>query len=180
VNRFGLRGRLIVAFVVLSVLSAVLVAATSVVLTRQAMVERATSDAVAGTRADLIAAGLAVERAAGVVEDDGGRWRVLDELQLARLADELSPPPGTSLVIVQRPGPNYSTSVSGSADGIPADLQMRVRDGLLAHMRVRDEAGQPQLIVGGRVALDALELYRVVDLSPIESDLALVARRAAG
>ncbi len=181
-RRLGLRARLVMALVALSVVSAVLVAVTSVVLTRQAMLERATSEAVADARVDLLTAARAVRAFAVPVEGEEGlrRWRVLDPAALSRLTDQLSLPDGTSLLIVQRGGSNHSVSDGPLAmDEVPAALQSRVREGLLAHIRTESIDGGPLLVVGGRVAIDALEMYRIVDLSPIEADLALVARRSA-
>lgn len=174
-RRTSLRTRLIAGFIAIALLSVVLLTATAVVLVRGALLDGVIAQAVTVLEDDLRTASQHVT-SSSEPPAAGSAFRVLPDRALARLVDLMAPRQGTELVIVQHGGgSNYTTSVGVSAEDLPDDLVTRVRDGLVAYA-VQERAGRRELVVGGRVSIDALELYRFVDLTGVENDVAVTVR----
>ena len=166
--------RLIATFIAVVLLAVVLLTATALVLIRRALLVGAVDQAVTALQDDLQTASQHVASSSEPPAD--GAFRVLPDRALARLVDFMAPREGTELVVVQHGGgSNYSTSIRVSAEEVPDDLVTRVRDGLIAYA-VQERAGRRELVVGGRVSRDALELYRFVDLTAVENALGVTIR----
>ncbi|MTV26753.1 HAMP domain-containing histidine kinase [Nitriliruptoraceae bacterium ZYF776] len=176
-RRRSQRVRLTAAFALISVLAAATVGVLATTFLRRALLDRAQSQAVSVLRADLREAGAAL--VGGEPDETLGTVRVLGDDALVELGSRLDRDDGSELVVLQ-PGsaPTYTSSSRLDAADVPTELRDQVATGVIATVRVvRDDV--PELVVGGRVAGEAAELYRLVSLEPVEQDLALVGRTLA-
>ena len=178
----GLRWRLVAGFVGISVLATVLVGATALLLRRAALLDEVTQATQERFYADLqMAAATVNEHAVHVEADDAaglGRYRVLTDPDLAALGRRLSEASEVPVLIWQPADREWFRSHLDSPIGQPSELQSIVGQGLIGRVRVRID-GRPTLIVGARVASDALHVYRFVDLTPIDRELQALGRTIA-
>jgi two-component system sensor histidine kinase MtrB len=160
----SLRTRLVAAFALVGVSTAVLVAGVDYVLARNEILQR-TQDAAVRTLTERID-GLPP---LGVVPPD--------QAELDDIVERLSDPADTALVIAV-----YGDLRSGRGpelDMLPAELRFAVRDGNVVWQRVV-ETGHPSLVIGTQLRLvrpdratpvAALEIYSVRGLAPEEDSV---------
>jgi two-component system sensor histidine kinase MtrB len=159
-----LRPRLVVTFALVAALTAGGVAVTSYYITREAVIRRAES--VARTEAQALLAD-----AVATLPDRPSRVQVSDLVQRLKVRGGAD----FDVVAVNGDGTFETTSLSLSAESVPASLAAPVDAGRIGLVRA-GAAGQPYVVVGGRVAggpafylffplrdaLDDLELLRNV------------------
>jgi signal transduction histidine kinase len=154
----GLRRRLVIAFVLVAAVSAGALAVASYVLVRQARLQGSLSASAVQAKEDLnLAATITYPEAASFIQgyEQRGTHAVLI-FPAGRLASDpqVNPP-------------------------IPAVLQNFVRQGQLGYQRMH-VAGQPYLILAGRVPQSAAQLYLFFSEQDIEHALAQLRNTLAG
>jgi methyl-accepting chemotaxis protein len=147
----GLRRRLVVAFVLVATVSAGALAVASYLLVRDARLDGSLAASAAAAREDLNLAATITYQAAG------GFVRAYEQR-------------GTHAVLVF-PGGRKVASNAQVDPPIPAVLQGFVREGQLGYQRM-DVAGQPYLVVAGRVPGSSAQLYLFFSEQSIERNLA--------
>ncbi|MDQ4129431.1 MAG: HAMP domain-containing histidine kinase [Actinomycetota bacterium] len=155
-----LRPRLVFTFAVVAALASVAVALSSYVLVRRAILNRATLAAVRETRANL-------EDVADQLSASTSRRHV--EQLVARLESG----GGFDVVAVEPDGSFETTSMSLSADSVPAALRRLVTEGRLASARAT-AGGQPYIVVGSRLLPHGRAFYFFFTLSDVIADLELL------
>jgi two-component system sensor histidine kinase MtrB len=147
----GLRGRLIVAFVLVAAVSAGALAVTSYLLVRQARLEGSLTSSAVQARQDLnLAATITYPEASGFVRAYEQR--------------------GSHAVLIFPAGRRVASNARVNPP-IPDALQRLVRQGQLGYQRM-DVGGLPYLVVAGRVPGSAAELYLFFPEQSIEHNLA--------
>jgi two-component system sensor histidine kinase MtrB len=155
----GLRGRLVIVFVLVAAVSAGVLAVVSYQLVRQARLQGSLTASAAQAREDLnLAATITYPVAASFVGAYEQR--------------------GTHAVLVFPAGRRVASDPRVNPP-IPAALRNIVRQGQLGYQRI-DVAGQPYLIVAGRVPQSAGELYLFFSERDIEHYLAQLRTILAG
>ena len=156
-----LRPRLVVTFVLVAALTSAAVAVTSYYITREAVLRRAESVAEREARAVLA-------DVAQTLPSRPGR------AQIAEVVERLKARGGAQfdVVAVGNDGAFETTSISLSADSVPAALADPVEAGRVALVRA-SASGDPYVVVGGRPAgLPAF--YVFFPLSDVTADLELL------
>jgi two-component system sensor histidine kinase MtrB len=152
----GLRRRLVIAFVLVAAVSAGILAVASYLLVRQARLQGSLTASQIQAREDLNLAATPVPvsypEAVGFVQAYEQR--------------------GTHAVLIF-PGDRRVASDPRVNPPIPPGLRDLVRQGQLGYQRM-DVAGQPYLVLGGRVPGSAAELYLFFPEQDIEHNLALL------
>lgn len=169
----SLRTRLIIAFLTVSILVSGLLATSASWLRQETLIDTATAQALVDLNADLLLAGRWVNDRGEALPDG---TRVLDDDELAALGTALSAPEGEEILLVQPDGTNYRTEARLDPDTLTADMWAIIERGVVAS-KVDGAGDPPMLVVGGRTAADALAVFRVVDLTPVQAEL--VALRTA-
>ena len=149
----GLRRRLVIAFVLVAAVSAGTLAVASYLLVRQARLQGSLTASEVQAREDLNLAAtppISYPEAASFVQAYEQR--------------------GTHAVLIF-PGGGRVASNPQVDPPIPAGLRHFVRQGQLGYQRM-DVAGQPYLILGGRVPGSAAELYLFFPEQDIQHNLA--------
>ncbi|MDP8932523.1 MAG: ATP-binding protein [Actinomycetota bacterium] len=161
-----LRIRLIVTFALVAALTSVAVAVSSYVIVRRAIFERVTADALRESRASLEDVAEQLPASASTAEV---------EALIARLKAR-----GAFDVVTLEPnGAFETTSISLSADSVPAALRPLVAAGRLASTRAT--AGkEPYVIVGGRVLPEERAFYFFFPVADVVADLELLRNVLAG
>jgi len=147
----GLRGRLIVAFVLVAAVSAGALAVASYLLVRQARLQGSLTTSAVQAREDL-------NLAATITYPEAGSFVRAYEQR------------GTHAVLIF-PGGRRVASDTQVDPPIPAALRTLVRQGQLGYQRM-DIGGRPYLAVAGRVPGSAAELYLFFPEQSIERNLA--------
>jgi two-component system, OmpR family, sensor histidine kinase MtrB len=149
----GLRRRLVIAFVLVAAVSAGILAVASYLLVRQARLQGSLTASQIQAREDLnLAYRIPYPEAVGFVQAYEQR--------------------GTHAVLIF-PGDRRVASDPRVNPPIPPGLHDLVRQGQLGYQRM-DVAGQPYLVLGGRVPGSAAELYLFFPEQDIEHNLALL------
>ena len=147
----GLRRRLVVAFVLVATVSAGALAVASYLLVREARLDGSLTASAAEAREDLNLAATITYQAAG---------------DFVRAYEQR----GTHAVLIF-PGGRKVASDAQVNPPIPAVLQGFVRQGQLGYQRM-DVAGQPYLVVAGRVPGSKAQLYLYFSEQSIQRNLA--------
>lgn len=144
----------------MAALTSVAVAVSSYVIVRRAVLERITADAVRESRASL-------EDVAEQLPASASKAEV--EQMIARLKARGA----FDVVTLESSGSFETTSISLSADSVPAALRPPVAAGRLASTRAT--AGEePYVIVGGRVLPEERAFYFFFPLADVVADLELL------
>ncbi len=155
-----LRPRLVVTFALVAALSSVAVALSSYAIVRRATLDRATAAAVRESRAVLedVAEQLPPSASRGEVE---------------QLIGSLESGGVFGVVAIEPDGSFETSSISLSADSVPAPLRRPVAEGRVvsAHAKV---GGQPYVVVGSRVLPLSRAFYFFFPLSDVVADLELL------
>ncbi|HEX6931256.1 MAG TPA: HAMP domain-containing sensor histidine kinase [Streptosporangiaceae bacterium] len=151
IRRGGLRRRLVVAFVLVAAVSAGALAVASFLLVRQARLQGSLAASAVEARADLRLAASIGSREAGV---------------FVRAYEQRH----THAVLVF-PADRAVPSNPRVNPPIPASLRGVVRQGKLGYQRI-DVAGVPYLMLGGRVAGSAAQLYLLFSEENLQANLA--------
>ncbi len=161
-----LRPRLIVTFALVAAVTAVSVAAASYFLVRRATLERVTAAAIRESRLNLeeVAERLPPSATTSDIE---------------AFSERLTLRGGFEIVILDGAGSSTTTSFSLSASAVPAAMDAPVTAGRVVSNRTT-VAGDPYLVVGGRVLPDERRWYFFFPLTDVVADLALVRNVLAG
>jgi signal transduction histidine kinase len=153
-----LRRRLAITFALVAAIATGALALGTYLVVRESRLDDSVSSSLAQARTNLVFAGtiLAGSSAAGDV---------------AGLLDFYGRRPGFETVAVVGEEAPFSSSFSALEAQIPAGVQHLVREGDLAHERIRI-AGEPYLVAGGQVPPSQVELYFFFSEAVAYDDLA--------
>jgi two-component system sensor histidine kinase MtrB len=153
-----LRRRLAITFALVAAIATGALALGTYLVVRESRLDDSLESALAQARTNLVLAGTILGGSSGTGD-------------VTNLLDFYGRRAGFETVALVGEGPPFSSGLSALGAQIPAGVQHLVREGDLAHERVR-VAGEPYLVAGGQVPPSEVELYFFLSEAALYDDLA--------